>query len=106
NLILSAYAVGTAVVSLLVLVPIWFISPSTLFNSNITTYMPLVLVGIVILRIYERYFFMEGIKSWIQILSSYTLGSILFLILESFSISIIGYFIFAVNRFIDLWMTI
>ncbi|MCG2590691.1 DUF3667 domain-containing protein [Rhodohalobacter sulfatireducens] len=106
NLILSAYAVGTAVVSLLVLVPIWLVSPSTLFNSTITTYMPLVLVGIVVLRIYERYFLMEGIKSWIQILSSYTLGCILFLVLESFSISIIGYFIFAVNRFIDLWMTI
>jgi hypothetical protein len=106
NLILSAYVVGTSVVALLALVPIWFVSPSTLFNSIINTYMPLVLVGIVILRIYERYFLMEGIKSWIQILSSYTLGCILFLMLESFSISIIGYFIFAVNRFIDLWMTI
>lgn len=106
NLILSAYAVGTSVVALLVLVPIWFLSPSTLFDSTITTYMPLVLVGIVIIRIYERYFLMEGIKSWIQILSSYTLGCIIFLMLESFSISMIGYFIFAVNRFIELWMTI
>lgn len=106
NLILSTYAVGTSVVALLVLVPIWFVAPSTLFNQTITTYFPLVLVGIVIIRIYERYFFMEGIRSWIQILSSYTLGSIIFLMLESVSISVIGYFIFAVNRFIDIWMSV
>lgn len=106
NLILSSYAVGTSVIALLVLLPIWFIAPSTLFNSAITTYMPLVLVGIVILRIYERYFLMEGVRAWTQILSSYILGCILFLMLESFSISVIGYFIFAVNRFIELWMTV
>ncbi len=106
NLILSAYAVGTSVIALLVLVPVWFISPSTLFNSTVTTYFPLVLVGIVILRIYERYFLMEGIRSWLQIISSYIFGCILFLMLESFSISVIGYFIFAVNRFLDIWMTV
>lgn len=106
NLILSSYAVGTSVLALLVLAPIWFIAPSTLFNQMVTTYLPLVLVGIVILRIYERYFFMEGIRSWMQILSSYSLGCILFLMLKSFSISVIGYFIFAVNRFLDIWMTV
>jgi len=106
NFILSSYAVGTSIPALLVLVPIWFIEPSTLFNSAVTTYFPLILVGIVMLRIYERYFLIEDIRSWIQILSSYILGAILFLLLESFSISVIGYFIFAVNRFIDIWMTI
>lgn len=106
NLILSTYAVGTAVLSLLVLVPIWFFVPSTLFSPLITTYLPLVLVGIVVLRIYERYFFMEGILSWIQVLSNYILGSVIFLMLESFSASIIGYFIFAVNRFLDIWGSI
>lgn len=106
NLILSSYAVGTAIIALLVMVPIWFIAPSTLFNQAVTTYFPLILVGIVILRIYERYFLMEGIRSWIQILSSYAFGSIIFLMLESFSISVIGYFIFAVNRFLDIWMTV
>lgn len=106
NLILSSYAVGTSVVALLVLVPIWFIAPSTLFDSAVTTYLPLILAGIVILRIYERYFLMEGLRSWVQTLSSYTLGCILFLVLESFSISIIGYFIFAVNRFLDIWGSI
>lgn len=106
NLILSTYAVGTAIIALLVMVPIWFIAPSTLFNHTVTTYLPLILVGIVILRIYERYFLMEGVRSWVQIVSSYTLGSILFLMLESFSITVIGYFIFAVNRFRDIWMTV
>ncbi|MDZ7720943.1 MAG: hypothetical protein U5K72_19140 [Balneolaceae bacterium] len=106
NLILSSYAVGTSVIALVVLVPIWFIAPSTLFDSAVTTYLPLILVGIVILRIYERYFLIEDVRSWIQILSSYTLGCIFFLVLESFSISVVGYFIFAVNRFLDIWMTI
>lgn len=106
NLILSSYAVGTSILALLVLVPIWFIAPSTLFDSAVTTYFPLVLVGIVVLKIYEGYFLMENFRSWIQIVSSYILGCILFLMLESFSISIIGYFIFAVNRFLDIWMTV
>lgn len=106
NLILSSYAVGTSVLALLVLVPIWFIVPSTLFNPMVTTYFPIILVGIVILRIYERYFLMQEIRSWVQVISSYTLGSVIFLMLESFSISVIGYFIFAVNRFLDIWMTV
>lgn len=106
NLVLSTYAVGTAILALLVLVPIWFFMPSTLFSPIITTYLPLVLVGIVVLRIYERYLFMEGIRSWIQVLSNYVLGCIIFLMLESFSASIIGYFIFAVNRFLDIWMKV
>lgn len=106
NLILNTYAVGTAISALLVMLPIWFIVPSTLFSEMVTTYLPLILVGIVVLRIYERYFLMVGMRSWIQIFSSYTLGCILFLLLESFSISVIGYFIFAVNRFVDIWMTI
>lgn len=106
NLILNAYAVGTSIVALLILVPIWFIAPSALFNQPLTTYFPLVITGIVIIRIYERYFLMEGVRSWVQILSSYTLGAIIFLMLESFSISVIGYFIFAVNRFLDIWMTV
>lgn len=103
NLILSAYAVGTSVLALLILVPVWLIMPSTLFNSFVTAYLPLGLVGIVIFRIYERYFFMEGIRSWIQILSSYLLGCVLFMMLKSFSAGILGYFIFAVNRFLDIW---
>lgn len=106
NLVLSTYAVGTAILALLVLVPIWFFIPSTLFSPIITTYLPLVLVGIVVLRIYERYLFMEGIRSWIQVLSNYVLGAIIFLLLEQFSASIIGYFIFAVNRFLDIWMKV
>lgn len=103
NLILSTYAIGTAILSLLILVPIWFIIPSTLFSSIITTYLPLIMVGIVVLRIYERYLLMEGIRSWIQVLSTYVLGSAIFLMLESLSASVIGYFIFAVNRFLDIW---
>lgn len=103
NLILSSYAVGTSIVALLILVPIWLIAPSTLFNPIVTTYFPLILAGMVILRIYERYFLMEGVRDWMQILSSYTLGSVIFLLLENFSISIIGYFFFAVNRFVEIW---
>ena len=106
NLILNTYAVGTAVLSLLVLVPVWFIIPSTLFSPVITTYLPMVLVGIVVLRIYERYLFMEGMRSWMQVVSNYILGCFIFLMLESFSASIIGYFIFAVNRFLDIWMSV
>lgn len=106
NLILNSYAVGASVIALLVLVPIWFIMPSTLFSPLITTYLPMILVGIVVLRIYERYLFMEGIRSWIQVVSNYVLGCVIFLMLESFSASIIGYFIFAVNRFLDIWMSV
>lgn len=106
NLILNLYAVGASMLGLLFLVPIWFIMPSTLFSPIITAYMPLVLVGIVVIRIYERYLFMEGIRSWIQILSNYVLGCVIFLLLENFTASIIGYFIFAVNRFLDIWMTV
>lgn len=105
NLILSTYAVGTAIVSLFMLVPIWFLVPSTLFSPLITTYLPMILIGIVVLRIYERYLFMEGIQSWLQAISNYILGCVIFLMLESFSASIIGYFIFAVNRFLDIWLT-
>lgn len=106
NLILNSYAVGASVIALLALVPIWFIMPSTLFSPMITTYLPMILVGIVVLRIYERYLFMEGIRNWLQVLSNYVLGCVIFLMLESFSASIIGYFIFAVNRFLDIWMKV
>lgn len=103
NLILSAYAVGTSVSALLILVPVWLIEPSTLFNPLIVTYLPLGLVGIVILWIYEQYFSMDGIGSWIQVLSSYLLGCFLFIMLKSFSAGILGYFIFAVKRFLEIW---
>lgn len=105
NLILSAYAVGTALLALVVLVPIWFFIPSALFNMTITTYLPLALAGFVVLRVYQRYFFMEGVRSWIQILSNYTLGAVIFILLENFSASVIGYFIFAVDRFVEIWMS-
>ena len=104
NLILSAYAVSAAVLALLILVPVWFIFPSTLFDPFITTYLPLILVGVVVIRIYQVYFLMEGIQSWVQIISSYVLGSFIFLLLENFSASIIGYFLFAINQFIDIWL--
>lgn len=106
NLILSTYAVGTAVLALIILVPIWFILPSALFDSTITTYLPLALTGIVILRVYLRYFLIEGGRSWIQILSNYFLGIVIFILLENFTASVIGYFIFAVERFVEIWMNI
>lgn len=106
NLILSSYAVGLSILALLIMVPIWFIMPSTLFDPFVTTYLPLGLTGVVVIRVYERYFLMEGVRSWIQVLSNYGLGCAIFLMLEIFSASIIGYFIFAVNRFLEIWMNL
>lgn len=106
NLIINSYAVGVSIPALLIMVPVWFINPSALFDPAITTYFPLGMVGIVLLWIYLKYLHMEGVRSWIQFLSVYALGSVIFLMLESFSASMIGYFIFAVNRFLEIWMKV
>ncbi len=104
NLILNSYAVGASLVALLLLIPVWLISGSQLqYPGFVSTYLPGLLVGGIILWIYKKYPLTESYLGWIRVLSSYIVGYILFLLLKSFATTVVGYFIFAVKRFIEIW---
>ncbi len=106
NLILNSYTIGTSVFALLVLIPIWIQDQTTLSDTGLRSYLPLIFTSLLALFIYRKYFTIDDLRGWMRIISSFTMGCFIFLMLKSFSAGIIGYFIFAVNRFLDIWVTV
>ena len=103
NLILNSFAVGTAIPFTVFLMPFWIFSEFSLVDPLIASAIPGLIIGLVILRSYAQYLSVTGIMGTIRILSSYILGYMIFLLLRDFVAGVIGYFIFAVNRLLDIW---
>lgn len=102
NLILNTYAVGAAQLFLLLLIPAWMWLDVPMADPLMNSTLPAVLTAGVILWIYTQYFRPEGFVSWLNVLSSYIVGHVLFVMLLGFAASVAGYMLYAVNRILEL----
>ncbi|NBB76047.1 MAG: hypothetical protein GVY02_01595 [Bacteroidetes bacterium] len=103
NLILNSLAVGAALPFTLLLVPFWYfagLSPTHVFLSS---YLPGAVLAGVILRVYSGYLSSDDAITWIRMISSFILGFFIFLALRDFGAAVLGYFLFALERLIDVW---
>lgn len=102
NLILNTYAIGAVQLFLLLLIPVWMWLDVPLADPLMNSTLPAVLAAGVILWIYTQYFRPSGFMSWLNVLSSYIVGHILFVVLNGFAASVFGYMLYAVNRILEL----
>ncbi|MEX2345654.1 MAG: hypothetical protein WD604_08585 [Balneolaceae bacterium] len=103
GLILNTYAVGVAQLFLLLLIPVWKWVDIPLTDSFMNTTLPAVVTAGGILWIYFKYFQTSSFMKWLRVLSSYTAGYVLFVLLGGFAASVVGYVIYAGNRILELW---
>lgn len=102
NLILNSYTVGSSMVALLALIPVWILADLPFTDPFMNSTLPAVLMASVGIWIYKQYFMVSSLMGWIKILSSYITGYVLFVILKGFTAGVTGYMIFAVKRILEL----
>lgn len=102
NLILNSYTVGSTMVALLLLIPVWMFADLPFTDPFMNSTLPALLTASVGLWIYKQYFLVTSLMGWIKILSSYISGYVLFVVVKGFVAGIAGYMIFAVNRILEL----
>ena len=102
NLILNSYAVGTATLFLIFLIPFWMMTNTPFTTTIVHTSLPGVILAGVIIWIYSLYLRPDGIMGWIRLISTYATGYALYIIISGFVSGVIGYMVFVVNRIIEL----
>jgi hypothetical protein len=102
NLILNCYAAGVAVVSLLVMIPVWLFAGMPVSDPFVNSTLPAVLVAGVMIWIYKQYLHPSSVMEWIRMISAYATGYIFFIILNGFVAGVVGYMIFAIRRIAEL----
>lgn len=102
NLVLNSYTVGSSLIALLPLIPVWMFADLPLTDPFMNSTLPALLAASVGLWVYKQYFLVTSLMGWIKILSSYITGYVLFIVLKGFVAGIAGYMIFAINRILEL----
>ena len=102
NLVLNSYVIGSSMIALLPLIPVWIFVDLPLTDPLMNSTLPAILVASVGLWIYKQYFLVSSLMGWVKILSSYISGYVLFIILKGFVAGVAGYMIFAVKRIMEL----
>lgn len=98
HIIINTYSVGAAMIAVPLLIPVWGLSGQPLTDPFINSTVPAMVVAGVILWIYNLYFRPLGFLDWIKILSGYVTGFVIFVLFKGLLVSVIAYFIFAINR--------
>lgn len=102
NLILNSYAIGGAIIFLVVLIPFWIFSGLPLTDSIINTYVPGAVVAVAVIWIYNKYLRPENFLERIRLISAYATGYIFYILLSGLVSGVIGYMVFVINRIREL----
>lgn len=102
NLVLNTYMVGTSILALVLLIPVWIFVDVPLSDLYMNSTMPSVFAAVIGIWVYKQYFNVSSIRGWIKIISSYITGYVLFVIIKGFAAGVTGYMIFAVKRIAEL----
>ncbi len=102
HLVMNSYAVGVAMLSLLLMIPVWIFSGIPISDPLVNSTLPAVLVAGVMIWIYKQYLRPASVMEWIRMISAYATGYIFFIILNGFVAGVVGYMIFAIRRIAEL----
>lgn len=102
NLVLNTYAVGAAIPALLLMIPVWMFIDRPLTEPIMNSILPGILIAGVVLWLYKAYFYITDAMGWVRVLSSFITGYILFILLNGFASSVVGYMVFAIARIIEI----
>lgn len=102
HIIINTYSVSSAILVLLLMIPVWGLSGIPLTDSFVNSTMPAILVAGVMLWIYNLYFRPEGFMQWIRIISAYATGYLIYLLLIGIVSSVTAYFLFAIERISEI----
>jgi hypothetical protein len=94
HLILNAYAVGQANVSLLLLVPVWMLFKGQLADPALHLYPSAFLIGLILLMTYNRYFFIDTVTDWLRAFSALIIGYFFFSLIAAFVVGVIAFVIY------------
>ncbi len=101
-LILNSYLVGSSIIPLLLLIPIWAFSGLPLTDPAMNTNIPGVIVGAAGIWVYKNYFKITDFLGWVRIISAFVTGYILFIFVKGLASSVTGYMIFALRRIAEV----
>lgn len=101
HIILNTYAMGAAIIGLVVLIPIWMILNLPLTDTFMHSSLPAFLVAVVVIWIHKTYFMARSFLDWIRILSSFTIGYVIFSLLLNLTGGIIGFISFSISQIFE-----
>jgi len=101
HIILNAYAAGTAIISLLILIPVWAFLNIPLTDTFMHSSMPAFLIASVMIWIQKVYFMASSFMDWLRILSSFVIGYVIFALLINLTGGIIGFLSYSVFQIME-----
>ncbi|MEX0662002.1 MAG: hypothetical protein WEA58_05885 [Balneolaceae bacterium] len=101
HIILNSYAIGVAIISLLVLIPIWIFLNIPLTDTFMHSSLPGFLVAVVVVWVQKTYFMARSFLDWIRILSSFVIGYVIFSLLMNLTGGILGFISFSISQIVE-----
>lgn len=101
HIILNTYAIGAAIIGLVALIPVWLLLNIPLTDTFMHSSLPAFLVAVVVIWVQKTYFMARSFLDWIRILSSFTIGYVIFSLLINLTGGIIGYISFSISRIFE-----
>lgn len=101
HIILNAYAAGVAIISLLVLIPVWVFINIPLTDTFMHSSMPAFVIASVMIWVQKIYYMASSFMDWIRILSAFVIGYVIFALLVNLAGGIIGFLSYSVFQVIE-----
>lgn len=101
HIILNTYAIGSAIITLVVLIPVWMILNLPFTDTFMHSSLPAFMVAVVVIWVQKTYFMARSFLDWIRILSSFVTGYVIFSLLINLTGGIIGYISFSISQIFE-----
>lgn len=101
HIILNTYAMGVAIMVLVVLVPVWKFLNIPLTDTFMHSSLPGFIVAVVVIWIQKTYFMASSFLDWIRILSSFVVGYVIFSLLMNLTGGILGFISFSISQIFE-----
>lgn len=101
HIILNTYAMGVAIISLIVLIPVWKFLNIPLTDTFMHSSLPAFLVAVVVIWVQKTYFMASSFLNWIRILSSFVVGYVIFSLLMNLTGGILGFISFSISQIFE-----
>lgn len=101
HIILNTYAMGVAIIGLVVLVPVWKFLNIPLTDTFMHSSLPGFIVAVVVIWVQKTYFMASSFLDWIRILSSFVVGYVIFSLLMNLTGGILGFISFSISQIFE-----
>ncbi len=101
HIILNVYAMGVAIIALIVLIPVWKFVDLPLTDTFMHSSLPAFLVAVIVIWVQKTYFMANSFLDWIRILSSFVIGYVIFSLLINLTGGILGFISFSISRIFE-----